>query len=239
MSRSTPFIIDLTHTVDSNVPVFPGDPTFHCRQTCNVKDSGWAVSELTFSSHVGTHIDAPSHRIDGATTVDALPLEALTRLPARIIDVSHKAVAAGSIGLEDLAPHEAHIKEGMAVLFRTGWDRYFGADQSERYFRHPHVERGVAERLVELGVAVLGVDTMNPDPTVTDDGSAVFDVHDVILGAGKVIAENLTNLKALQDAQKAAGEGATAMVCLAPLKVRDCDGSPVRAFGWIESTSRI
>lgn len=237
MSSSTHHhIIDLSHPLDSNVPVYPGDPAFHCRQACTVKESGWAVSELVLSSHAGTHIDAPSHRVEGAQTIDALPLDVLARLPALIIDVSHKATAGGSIGLADLAPHEAHIEEGMAVLFCTGWDQHWGADRSARYFQHPHVERGVAERLVELGVAVLGSDTMSPDP-ILDDGSAVFDVHDVVLGAGRVIAENLTNLKALQDAQKAAGSNARAMVCLAPLKVRDCDGSPVRAFGWIENSS--
>lgn len=228
-------LIDLTQLLDSNVPVYPGDPAFHCRRACTVEDSGWAVSELRFSSHVGTHIDAPSHRFDGAQTIDAAPLENLARLQTVIIDVSDKAVAGGSFNLSDVAPYESLIKPGMAVLFRTGWDRYWGADHSEAYFKHPFVEPEVAQRLVKLGVAVLGVDTMSPDPIV--EGDASFQTHDVVLGAGRIIAENLTNLKALQDAQGAAGPGAKIMVCLAPLKLQGCDGSPVRAFGWIENTT--
>ncbi|KAK9425313.1 putative Cyclase [Seiridium unicorne] len=226
-------LVDLSHPLDSNVTVYPGDPAFHCRQACTVSDSDWAVSELTFSSHVGTHIDAPSHRIEGAQTVDAFPLEGLARLPALIIDVSDKAVAGGSISLLDIMPYESQVQKGMAVLFRTGWDKYWGADQSEKYFQHPHVEHWVAERLMALGVAVLGVDTMSPDPVV--EGAASFQVHDVVLGSGGIIAENLTNLKALLDAQKRAGRHGRIMVSLAPLKLRGCDGSPVRAFGWIES----
>lgn len=226
-----PRLIDLTHPLDSNVSVYPGDPAFHCRQACTVADSDWAVTELSFSSHVGTHIDSPSHRIEGAQAVDAIPLESLSHLDALIIDVSDKAVASGSIGLPDIAPYESQIRRGMAVLFRTGWNRFFGADQSERYFQHPHVERDVAQRLMDLGVAVLGVDTMSPDPVV--EGDASYQVHDVVLGAGAVIAENLTNLGALLDAKKAAGPGARIVVSLAPLRVRGCDGSPVRAYGWI------
>lgn len=226
-------IVDLTHLLDSNVPVYPGDPSFHCRQACTISKSGWAVSELRFSSHVGTHIDAPSHRFNGEQTVDAISLDTLARLRTVIIDVSEKAVAGGSIGLSDIAPYEAHIQSGMAVLFRTGWDKYWGADQSEKYFQHPHVERVVAERLVKLGVAVLGIDTMSPDPAV--EGDASFQVHDVVLGAGKIIAENLTNLDVLQARHNAGGKDAILRVSLAPLKLQGCDGSPVRAFGWVEN----
>ena len=56
------------------------------------------------------------------------------------------------------------------------------------------------------------------DPEVESD----FAAHQVILGAGGVIAENLTDLQAIQD-----GEWT---VNLVPLKIGGCDGSPVRAF---------
>ncbi|KAH8196283.1 hypothetical protein TruAng_009531 [Truncatella angustata] len=227
-------IIDLTHPIDDNIPIYPGDPTFHCRQSCNIPESGWAVSELSFSSHVGTHIDAPSHRFDGSLTVDAIPLENLVAIPALVVDVSDKPALA-VIDLEDLQPYESRIREGMAVFFRTGWDRYWGPAHTNngKYFEHPYVDRAVAQRLVELGVIVLGVDTMSPDAMSEEGDSSVPEVHDVVLGAGRVIAENLTNLKALQDVQDA-GVNVRIMVSLAPLKVQGCDGSPVRAFAWVE-----
>ncbi|KAI0035609.1 putative cyclase [Vararia minispora EC-137] len=223
-------LIDLSHPLDDNVPVYPGDPPFACRQFCSIPDTGFSVHQLSFSSHVGTHIDAPSHRFADTPTIDAIPLSTFVR-PAIVIDVSSKS-ARSRIGLPDLRPYESRIQAegGVMVLFRTGWDRFW-ADKEGKYFEHPYVEKAVAERLVELGVGVLGIDTMSPDPISEDEGEDTLGVHNTILGSGKLIAENLTNLDELQAAQ---GRGGRLMVCLAPLKITGCDGSPVRAFGWVE-----
>jgi kynurenine formamidase len=229
MDNST--LVDLSHPLDDNIPVYPGDPPFRCRQFCGIPDTGFAVHELSFSSHVGTHIDAPSHRFEGAATIDSMPLSSFLR-PAIVIDVSDKP-AHSSIGLADIRPYESSIQEGMAVIFRTGWDRYW-ADKSGKYFEHPHVQKAVAQRLIELGVTILGIDTMSPDPiSESEESDIALGVHDVILGSGCLIAENLTNLARLQAAMESS-PGSKLMVCLVPLKITGCDGSPVRAFGWTE-----
>ena len=73
-----------------------------------------------------------------------------------------------------------------------------------------------------LGVKLVGVDTLSPDETRVDGTMPDFGVHAAVLGAGMIIAENLTNLKAIQDGDW--------LVTLVPLKLGGSDGSPVRAF---------
>lgn len=219
--------IDLSHPLDENVHVYPGDPAFSCKQVCGVPEGGFAVSELSLSSHLGTHIDAPSHRVEGAAAIDAFPVDYFVRR-AVIIDVSKKP-AGSAITLSDLEPYEARIQDGMAVLFHTGWDRHWN-DKSGVYFKHPYIAREVADRLMGLGVMVVGVDTMSPDSM---EEGADLPIHDIVLGAGRIIAENLTNLDALQSIQED-DPGAPLMVSLVPLRIVGCDGSPVRAFAWVE-----
>ena len=219
--------IDLSHPLDENVHVYPGDPAFSCKQVCGVPEGGFAVSELSLSSHLGTHIDAPSHRVEGAAAIDVFPVDYFVRR-ALIVDVSGKSEGS-SIVLSDLERYESRIEDGMAVLFYTGWDKYW-SDKTGVYFKHPSIAREVAEKLMQLGATVVGVDTMSPDSM--EDG-ADLPVHDIVLGAGRIIAENLTGLGVLHRIQE---EDSTAviMVSLAPLRLVGCDGSPVRAFAWIE-----
>lgn len=221
-----PFI-DLSHPLDENVHVYPGDPAFCCKQVCGVPEGGFAVSELSLSSHLGTHIDAPSHRVEGAAAIDVFPVDYFVRR-AVIVDISGKSEGS-SVILSDLEPYETRIQEGVAVLFHTGWDKYW-SDKSGVYFKHPFIAREVADRLMELGVSVVGVDSMSPDSM---EEGADLPVHDVVLGAGRIIAENLTNLGALHRIQED-DSSAVIMVSLAPLRLVGCDGSPVRAFAWIE-----
>ena len=45
------------------------------------------VSRWLIGSHTGTHVDAKHHFVDGAETVEQLPLEELVG-PARVVDCS-------------------------------------------------------------------------------------------------------------------------------------------------------
>jgi kynurenine formamidase len=85
--------------------------------------------------------------------------------------------------------------------------------------------------------------TFNPQP-IPD--AHPYPVHRILLGAGCMIAENLTNLNQLlpntngsepqtqtqAQTQTASTSSSTWMVSLAPLKIAGCDGAPIRAFAW-------
>lgn len=226
---ASPFV-DLTHTLDDRVPVYPGDPTFKLEA---MDIDGINVHALSCSSHAGTHIDAPSHFFPHLETIDSLSLDTFVR-PALVVDLSHKKARESITWADDLAPFESKVEKGMALLIRTGWDQHWGSDT---YFDHPWIEKDAAQELLKRGVKILGTDTMSPDqsPFVggdkQGDAESGYGSHEVVLGAGCIIAENLTNLGALKDLHDS-DPTKTIMVSLMPLKLSKCDGSPVRAFGW-------
>ncbi|KAI9511433.1 putative cyclase [Russula earlei] len=172
-------LIDLTQLLDTNIPVFPGDPPFSSRPFSSVSRDGYSVHALSCSSHAGTHIDAPAHFLVDGATVDQLPLSTFI-LPALVLDVSHKK-ARECIAWDSVVPVADRIRPGTAVLFRTGWSRYWGCSNTatattrpsstpgsrqptaHHYFDHPWLAVDVAEQLLALGVRVVGTDTMNPD----------------------------------------------------------------------------
>ena len=75
--------------------------------------------------------------------------------------------------------------------------------------------------LVSAGVALVGIDALNVDST--NPGSE--DVHQALLGADIMIVENLRGLDQLEP-------GAIYQFSFLPLKLRDLDGSPIRAVAW-------
>ncbi|HET8719424.1 MAG TPA: cyclase family protein, partial [Candidatus Nitrosotenuis sp.] len=54
-------LIDLTLTISENIPTFPGSPVPHFIQWSELKKDRYNLELLFFSSHTGTHIDAPYH----------------------------------------------------------------------------------------------------------------------------------------------------------------------------------
>ena len=72
MSSATRFI-DITLPISASTPVWPGDAPVTIRRTTGIS----AVSELSMSSHSGTHVDAPAHFLPNGGTVDLIALDAL------------------------------------------------------------------------------------------------------------------------------------------------------------------
>ncbi|NLA30437.1 MAG: cyclase family protein, partial [Methanomicrobiales archaeon] len=64
-------IYDVTRDLSGDAIIYPGDirPRFH-----GIDTGQYRVTEMTLGSHTGTHIDAPSHYIEGGQTVDRIPL---------------------------------------------------------------------------------------------------------------------------------------------------------------------
>lgn len=68
-------IVDLSHTVSPNMPVYPGTEQPIFITGCSIEESGFLEKKITMYSHTGTHIDAPAHFIKDANTLNSLPIE--------------------------------------------------------------------------------------------------------------------------------------------------------------------
>ena len=77
-------IIDITRPLSENILVYPGDKTPVFRQS---SDRQYLISDLSMSSHTGTHIDAPSHYLKEGDTVDTIPLSHVMGT-CRILDLT-------------------------------------------------------------------------------------------------------------------------------------------------------
>lgn len=68
-------VIDLTHTISENMPVYPGTerPKLEVKSTYD-KD-GFKETLLTMFSHTGTHMDSPAHLFLERTNLDSFSPE--------------------------------------------------------------------------------------------------------------------------------------------------------------------
>jgi kynurenine formamidase len=210
-------IIDLTHAISPNMPVYPGTEPPAFITGCSIDDIGFLEKKITFYSHTGTHIDAPAHIIKGAKTLDLLPIEHFYG-KAFLLNVTN--IKSRPIDIKEFEPHLETLMQVDFLLIQTGWSRYWG---TEKYFSGYHVlSPAAADWLSRFGLKGLGLDTISADEADTRD----FPVHKAFLQNDTIIIENLTNLERLPCNQ-------FIFSCF-PLSFEDADGSPVRALAFIQ-----
>lgn len=208
-------IIDLTHKLKNNLPVFPGTIEPHFVRVNTVEKDGFAELNMAMSTHTGTHMDAPSHIIAGGKSLDQLPVEHFIG-KAVVIDCRQ----VHSLSLELLQAKEDKIKNVDFVLFYTGWQHMW--DRPDYLENFPVLTQEAVEWLFTFHLKGLGFDAISPDK-VSD---AALPNHHLLLGNEVLIIENLTNLDQLIDQY-------FEFNCI-PLQIENADGSPVRAFARID-----
>ena len=65
-------IIDLTHTITPEMPMYPGSAAPSIKPTGSLTRDGFRETQLTIASHTGTHMDAPSHMLPRGSTLEVL-----------------------------------------------------------------------------------------------------------------------------------------------------------------------
>ncbi|NDV20623.1 cyclase family protein [Pseudodesulfovibrio sp. JC047] len=206
-------LVDLTHTMQTGMPVFPGDEPANIRRTHCVNRDGFAQNTISFGSHTGTHLDTAAHVFADAPGLDWLGPDNFVGWGA-VVDVS--TISGPTIEQSHLAALADMDALDFAIL-RTGWDQHWATD---RYFGDfPIISETAARFLGGLGLKGIGLDTPSPDPV----NSSTLPAHTILLDHGLVIVENLTNIGELPT------EGFI-FSCL-PLRIKDGEGSPVRAVG--------
>ena len=213
-------IVDLSHPLHDDTPVYPGDPVARFEPATTIDQHGYNVLHVRMGSQTGTHVDAPFHFLEDGARIDELPLE-LFLGPAVVADVRGAAPHA-AITWPDLAPVADRLGPGRMLLLHTGWDAHWGSDA---YFDHPFLDGDAAERIVAAGVRTIGLDALSLDETVLGgEPAGGFAAHVAVLGAGGVIIENLTNLAAVRSPEP--------VISVLPLRLAGADGAPVRAVAF-------
>ncbi|MBZ8139543.1 arylformamidase [Rubrivivax gelatinosus] len=201
-------IWDISPPVDAGAPVFPGDAPYRHQWAARI-GPGCPVNlqTLTLSPHTGAHADAPLHYDDAGAAIGMLDLAPYLGR-CRVVH---------AIGVRPLVrwEHLAHAADTLPerVLVRSyqrapvgRWDPALAGFDPE-----------ALERLADLGVRLVGIDSASVDPA----DSKTLDAHQVLRRRGLRVLENLV----LDDV----AEGDYELIAL-PLKLVTADASPVRAI---------
>lgn len=203
--------IDLTQTFVDKMMVYPGDEIPKLEQTHTFSKNLHSNFRIETGLHVGTHIDGPMHMTDCTTLLSEAEISNFVGSGC-VIDASKME----NILWDD--NYTGLIKKSEIVLFYTGHAVYFG---TEKYLSgYPAVDILFAEKLVEFGVKMIGIDTLSPD-------YLPFPVHKKLLGNNVLIAENLKNLDKLLSYDKFE-------IMALPLKIA-ADSAPARVIARIIS----
>lgn len=208
-------MIDLTHTIDEKISVYPGCEQPEVKPNSDIVADGYRELKLQLYTHTGTHMDAPSHIIVEGKSLDQLPLEHFIG-SGYVIDCRNKKC----IDVGFLEALSEHINSAEFLLFYTGWQ---GKWSTPAYFdEFPTLTTEAVQWLMQYHLKGVGFDVISADAM----NSETLPNHQVLLQNEVLIIENLTNLDQLIGKQ-------FELNCI-PLKIKNADGSPVRAFARIK-----
>ncbi|ABU60083.1 cyclase family protein [Roseiflexus castenholzii] len=229
--RRTTFrnVLDLTHVLGTQFPLFPGAAPFRIQQAVSHDKDGYYGSILTYWEHSGTHMDAPVHFAPNGLFVDQLPVENLV-VPAVVINITEKVRRDPDsvVTPDDIRAWErryGRIPDNAAVLMASGWGARAGSVEAFRNTDGSGVmhfpgfgKEAIDFLLTERRISGIGVDTLSLD----HGPSTTFAVHYTILPTNRWGLENLANLEAIPPS------GATLFVG-AP-KIAAGSGGPTRVM---------
>ena len=171
----------------------------------------YILSEVTFSSHMGTHVEFPYHHWEVGADAADYPLENLIG-PAVVLDFSRKKDGE-KITLEEVKAHADRIEEGDMIFIRTDMDRFY---RGERWNEQPYLTPDAMDLLISRRPLVIGTDASGFEVPGTDYQPN----HLKMFQNNIAMVESATNLAAIGDDR--------VTVIILPLPIEKLDACPVR-----------
>ncbi|KAL5014256.1 hypothetical protein ScPMuIL_008526 [Solemya velum] len=228
-------VIDMTHNLSVTSPLWGGLPEFKFNIIVRGRmPGGFWLEGNTFETpdHAGTHLDAPSHYVEGAWRTQEIPVEKLVG-PGVIINVTDKVLSDPDYRVVTSDIHEwekkyGRIPENAIVIMNSGWQYKFpdrnavfnteDPDNRSSYHFPGWHEDAVAWLIENRDINILGVDT----PSI-DYGQSFKHLVHIILGQNEIpAAENVANLDNVPES------GCTVYVGV--IKLYDGSAGPARIF---------
>jgi kynurenine formamidase len=186
-------LVDLSHVIEDGMVTYKGLPGPHICDFWSREHSAafyedgstFQIGRIDMVANTGTYLDAPFHRYADGPDLAQLALEQLASLDGLVVRPEAMAVDAEAFEPLDVA--------GKAVLVHTGWDRHWRTPAY--YENHPYLTEAAARLLAGRGARLVGIDSHNID----DTRGRSRPVHTILLAAGVLVCEHLTNLGALPE----------------------------------------
>ncbi|NMG59562.1 cyclase family protein [Geitlerinema sp. P-1104] len=203
-------LIDISVTLKSQMPVWPGSPGFKLIPEWRVEDGMPAnVSSMNTDLHIGTHVDAPWHFIQGGKTVEHIDLNVLVGETYVVEFAGVDKITASDL---DRSMIPDNVKR---LLIKTKNSHLW--QNPVFYEEYVALTADAAKWLIERSdIKLVGIDYLSIQRY--NDSSLT---HEILLGAEVVVIEGLNLVEV--------SSGMYHLTCL-PLKIQGADGAPARAI---------
>lgn len=225
-------IVDLTHTIHPDIPIWPGDPAVEFETVSQIEPDGYYLRKFSIGEHSGTHINAPNSFYAAGASIDRYPPQSLVA-PAIAIDIRDKSLANPdyTLTIDDVLNWEQQhraIEPGNIIILHTGWQEKWSDNRaffnrSERGTCHfPGFGKAATQFLLEeRSIAGVGTDTHGADPGQDE----TFATNKLILEHQGIVLENLANLNQLP--------AADITLAIGILRLLGGSGSPVSVLAFV------
>jgi arylformamidase len=198
-------IIDISMDLNEKTVVWIKDPAPKLKPICRQPEAECNFTWLDFSSHAGTHIDAPFYLFSNKWTSDKVPFDRLIG-SCQVLDLTE---------VDDMITAD-HLKKfkirEKIVLIRTK----NSLDLMEKYnANHVAMTPAAAEFLVDQGITTIGYDYQSFERNGQNQ------LHNIFMKKDIICIDNLRLAKAIKKKYY--------LICL-PLKVTGIDAAPARAI---------
>ncbi|MBS9721860.1 cyclase family protein [Tianweitania sp. BSSL-BM11] len=240
-------VVDLTAPLGPNTPLLKlppelakDTPKIEIHRISEYDQDGpfWAWNWLKVGEHSGTHFDAPHHWITGKDFsdgfTDTIPVKNFVA-PVNVIDCSQQTAENPDFlltaeGVKAWEAANGEIKPGEWVVMRTDWDKrnesedaFLNADENGPHSPGPSPD--CIQYILEKGAIGWGTQCIGTDAGAAGGFEPPFPAHNLLHKNNRYGLASLVNL------DKLPAKGAILIV--APLKIVQGTGSPVRALALV------
>lgn len=173
-------VIDISWPISKATTGYKDRNVVEFEEIKNFTRDGVRETNITLSSHTGTHVDAPSHFLRDGKTIDQMSLDRFVG-PCKVLDMM---LVKEHITRNRLMEHDEEIIEGDIVLLKTS-----NSDKSPTEKFSPHfvyLEVSGAQYLIEKKIKAVGIDYLGIEHSQTGHPT-----HENLMHAGVSIIEGL------------------------------------------------
>ncbi len=221
-------LIDLSTEIRAGMPKPPSAPDTELRYLLSHSEEeerqrGFTnkMEQFVITTHVATHIDAPSHFSRNGKNIDDYPVDYFYMVPTVMLDLERGIY--GVIDEEDIREAEqvcGSICSGDLVILHTGSHRRY---EEKDYELSPYLTGQAARYLSEKKVKMVAIDSF----TVDDPRKKEKPAHvELLCRSGILVIEGVMNLDAIPVHR-------FRTICL-PLKIREGSGAFTRMIAVLD-----
>jgi len=193
-----------------------------------IEKSNHMLSKLEITTHIGTHIDAPSHMLENTWSIDEVPLENIIK-KGKIIPLTD-IEPGGMVTADAILKTGVDFDETVIPIIHTGWtEKTWGTP--EFWNNTVYMHKDAAELIAERKVSAVAIDFFPEFPFWRDDverpeGQPPGHNHKIFLAQETIIIQMVTNVGAVDDENF--------ILSAVPLRLEGLDESPARVFAMIK-----